>query len=68
MSLSFLTWVVMWSNLRSRVRFSKRVCALLTGFFLHRFWIVELKEPNENKECEFLSIYLKNVSKTLMVL
>lgn len=42
---SLLRWVVSLSSLESLVRFSKRVCAVETGF-LHLFWTNELNGPN----------------------
>lgn len=41
-----LRMLVMWvSSLRSRVRFSKRVCAVVDAFF-HRCCVVKLNGPN----------------------
>lgn len=50
MRLSFLKWAESWSSLRSRVRVSKRVLAVVVGFFFHRNWEEKLKGPNEIEE------------------
>lgn len=45
MRVSLWRWVVRVSSLRSRVLVSKRVRAVVEGFFFHRIWVVELKGP-----------------------
>lgn len=66
MRLSFLKRAESWSSLRSRVRVSKRVLAVLVGFFFHRNWVEELNGPNEIAQGGLILCFV-NVCKTLVI-
>lgn len=67
--LSLLSRAVSRSSLRSRVRVSRRVWAVETGFFRHRNWVAEWKKGVNEKNEEVAFLLNKNESaKTLITL